>query len=225
MESNPNNQSSSLVPKIVGGIVAILVCCACVAILAAGWFIYQAYQNSPVEIPTEIFPPAETSTPQVVPTLDRPPADSVSSETMDALNQTLVPENDPYELACRLEKICDVTKEAPGKTYKVGDKEKFWILNGDTVEHNQVTATLLYITPHTYFWAQDGADVNQSDMKKLMDTFENNIYPKDREFFGSEWTPGIDGDVHIYVVDADGLGASTAGYFNSTDSFSPTIKE
>jgi len=225
MESNPNNQSS-LVPKIVGGIVAILVCCACVAIVAAGLFIYRAAQNTPIEIPTDIFPPVdETSTPQPVPTLDRPPADSVSSETMDALNQTLVPENDPYELACRLEKICDVTREVPGKTYKVGDKETFWILNGDTVEHNQVTATLLYITPHTYFWAQNGVDVDQNDMKNLMDTFESQIYPKDREFFGSEWTPGIDGDQHIYVVYADGLGESTAGYFNSTDSFSPVIKE
>ena len=67
--------------------------------------------------------------------------------------------------------------------------------------------------------------MNQNDMKKLMDTFESQIYPKDREFFGSEWTPGIDGDEHIYVVYADGLGASTAGYFNSTDSFSPEIKE
>jgi hypothetical protein len=224
MESKPNNQSS-IVPKVVGGIVAVLVCCACVMILAAGWFVYQSYQNSPVDIPTGIFPTGETSTPQPVPTLDQTPIDASSSETMDALNQTLVPENDPYELACRLEKICNVTKEVPGKSYKVGDKEKFWILNGDTVEHKQVDATLLYITPHTYFWAQDGVDVNQNDMKKLMDTFENNIYPKDREFFGSEWTPGIDGDVHIYVVYADGLGESTAGYFNSTDSFSPTIKE
>ena len=228
MESNSNNNKSSIVPKVVGGIVAILVCCACVAILAAGWFIYRASQNIPdipIDLPTEFFPPSDTSTPQPVPTIARPPADSITSETMDFLNQTLIPENDPYELACRLEKICDVSKEVPGKAYKVGDKEKFWILNGDTVEHNQVTATLLYITPHTYFWAQDGADVNQDDMKRLMDTFENQIYPKDREFFGSEWTPGIDGDEHIYVVYADGLGASTAGYFNSTDSFSPTIKE
>ena len=122
MESNNNNQSS-IVPKVVGGVVAILVCCACVAILAAGWFIYQTYQNSPIEIPTEIFPPSDSSTPQPVPTIARPPADSISSETMDILNQALVPENDPYELACRLEKKCDVSKEVPGKTYKVGDKE------------------------------------------------------------------------------------------------------
>ena len=225
MESNPETQSSSIVPKLVAGIVAVLVCCACATILVAGWFVYQAYQNSPIEIPTEIFPPADTSTPQPVPTIARPPADSITSETMDILNQTLIPENDPYELACRLEKKCNVSKEVPGKQYKVGDKEKFWILNGDTIQHNQITATLLYTTPHTYFWAQEGADVNQNDMKKLMDTFEEKIYPTDREFFGSEWTPGIDGDERIFIIYADGLGASTAGYFNSTDSFNPAIKE
>ena len=224
MESPPPTQSS-VVPKIVAGIVAVLVCCACAAIIAAGWFVYQAYQVGPIEFPTEIFPPADTSTPQPAPTIARPPVDSITSETMDVLNQTLIPENDPYELACRLEKTCDVAKEVAGKKYKLGDKEKFWILNGDTIQHNQITATLLYITPHTYFWAQDGVQVNQDDMKRLMDTFEEKIYPTDREFFGSEWTPGVDGDERIFIIYADGLGASTAGYFNSTDSFSPVIKE
>ena len=225
MESNPNNKSSA-VPIIVGGVIAILVCCACILIFAASWFIYSAYQNTPIDhLPTQIFPTEDFSTPQPIPTLDRTSTDSVSPETIEILNQALVPENDPYELACRLEKLCDIPRTLEGKTYQLGDKEKFWILNGDTVEHHQINATLLYITPHTYFWAEDGAEVNKNDMKRLMDTFENEIYPKDREFFGSEWTPGVDGDEHIYVLYASGLGEKVAGYFNSTDSFNPAIKE
>ena len=31
---------------------------------------------------------------------------------------------------------------------------------------------LLYITPHSYFWAEDGTQVNEGEMKALMDTFE-----------------------------------------------------
>lgn len=226
MESNTSNTSSSAVPKIIGGIIAILVCCACVVILAAGFIIYQAAQ----EVPLDDFPPLdiptiESSTPLPVPTLDRSSSDPVSSDTLDILNNTLVPENDPYELACRLKGICDVPRTVPGKTYQIGDKENFWISNSDTAEHNQITATLLYITPHSYFWAQEGAQVDEDDMKRLMDTFENEIYPTDREFFGEEFNPGVDGDPHIFVIYASGLGSSVAGYFNSSDSFNPLVKE
>jgi hypothetical protein len=229
MESN-TNQSSSVVPKLVGGIVAILLCCACAVIVAAGVIIFQAYQQvppiddfPPQDFPTQSFPTSESSTPLPVPTLDR--TSSISGATLDTLNDTLVPENDPYELACRLKGVCDVSRSVPGKSYKVGDKENFWISNSDTAEHNQITATLLYITPHSYFWAEDGAEVDEGDMKQLMDTFENEIYPTDREFFGEESNPGIDGDPRIFVIYASGLGRNVAGYFNSSDSFNPLVKE
>lgn len=232
MESSPN-QPSSIVPKIVGGIVAILLCCACVVIIAAVYIVYQAYQQVPIDdyFPTveptigysTPIPTDEPTSPVPVPTLDR--TESVSAKTLETLNQTLVPENDPYELACRLKGICDVPRTVPGKTYKVGDKEQFWILNGDTAEHHQISANLLYITDHTYFWAEEGAEVDQGDMKRLMDTFEEKIYPKNREFFGSEFNPGIDNDPRIFVIYASGLGRSVAGYFNSSDSFSPMVSE
>ena len=234
MEQNPK-PSSSVVPKIVAGIIAILVCCACVVIIAAGVIAYQAYQKVPIATyfptiePTTEFqtpiplPTVEPSSPAPVPTLDK--TESVSAKTLDTLNQTLVPENDPYELACRLKGICDVSRTVQGKTYKVGDKEQFWILNSDTAEHHQITATLLYITPHSYFWAEDGANVDQSNMKQLIDTFEQKIYPKDREFFGSEFNPGIDNDPHIFIIYASGLGSSVAGYFNSSDSYNPMVRE
>ena len=224
MESNPN-QSSSIVPKVVVGVVAVLLCCACVVIVAAGVIIYQAYQQVSIDDFPTYDPTIEFSTPAPVPTLNQTPVESISSGTLDTLNQTLVPENDPYELGCRLKGVCNVPRTVPGKTYKVGDKEQFWVSNNDTAEHHQITATLLYITPHSYFWAEDGAKVDQDDMKRLMDTFENEIYPTNREFFGEEFNPGIDGDPHIYVIYAGGLGSSVAGYFNSSDSFNPLVKE
>lgn len=219
------NNRSSTVPKVVGGIVAILVCCACALIVGAGVVMYRAYQEIPGNLPTLLPPVNDSVTAQPAPELDRTPVDPAIGGTLETLQNTLVPENDPYELACRLQGTCGVSTTVQAKTYQVGDKEKFWILNSDTVTHNQIDATLLYITPHAYFWAEDGADVNQSDMKALMDTFENKIYPTNREFFGSEWTPGVDGDEHIYVIYAGGLGQNIAGYFNSTDSFNPVIKE
>ena len=224
MESNTNQTSNTT--KIVIGIIAVLLCCACVVILAAGFIIYQAVDQIPMDdFPPLDLPTDDSSTPIPVPTLDQTPPESISPDTLDTLNSTLVPESDPYELACRLKGICDVPRTVPGKEYKVGDKEQFWILNGDTIEYNQITATLLYITPHSYFWAQQGTNANLNDVKNLMDTFENEIYPTDREFFGSESNPGIDGDPHIFVIYANGLGRSTAGYFYTPDSYNPLVKE
>jgi len=219
-----SNQSSN-VPKIVGVILAILVCCSCVVIAAAGVIGYRAFNLLPPEISTVISPTEEFTTPVPIPTLERPSTDSISTETLETLGQAQVPENDPYELACRLQAVCDVPRTVPGKSYEVGDKEKFWISNSDTAEHFQIDATLLYITTHSYFWAEDGTQVNEGDMKALMDTFENKIYPTDREFFGSEANPGVDGDPHIYVLYASSIGHNIAGYFNSSDSFNPLVKE
>jgi hypothetical protein len=157
--------------------------------------------------------------------LERTPVDTTTSSTLETLQNTLVPENDPYDLACRLRAVCSIPNTVPAKNYQLGDKENFWILNSDTVSYNQADMTLLYITPHTYFWAEDGTDVNDNEMKRLMDTFETEIYPKDREFFGSEWTPGIDNDPHIYVLYANNLGSNIAGAYNSTDEFHPLVKE
>jgi immune inhibitor A len=223
METSSNQASN--VPKIIAVIAAILVCCSCVAIAAAGVIGYQAFNLLPPEISTAISPAEEFTTPVPIPTLERPPAGSISTETLETLGQAQVPENDPYELACRLQAVCNVPTTVQGKSYKVGDREKFWILNSDTAEHRQSDFTLLYITPHSYFWAEDGSQVNELDMKTLMEAFENKIYPTDREFFGSEANPGVDGDPHIYVLYAGNLGTNVGGYFNSSDGYNPLINQ
>ena len=217
------NQGSSAVPKIVGGIIAVLVCCACVLIVGAGVVVYRASQQIPSEFPTTISPFENTVTPQPTAEVDRPT--EVSTDTLTTMDEAQVPENDPYELACRLQDICDVPRTVQAKSYKLGDKEQFWISNSDTAEHTQITATLMYETPHSYFWVEEGTPVDKADMKKLMDTFEDKLYPTDREFFGSEANPGVDGDPHIYVIYASSIGHNIAGYFNSSDSFNPLVKE
>lgn len=219
--SNPRPSST---PKIIGGIVAIFVCCSCIAIVAAGAFFYTSYKS--VSFGSTPFGPTfeNTVTPAPTAQIQRPPVENVTRETLDTLAQAQVPENDPYELACRFEDKCNVPKTVPAKSYKLGDKEKFWILNPDTNKFSQTSATLRYITPHSYFWAEDGASVNEGDMKKLMDTFENKIYPTDRQFFGSEPNPGVDDDPHIYVIYASGIGHNVAGYFYTSDSYNPEVK-
>jgi immune inhibitor A len=222
---NSNSNAPSSMPKIIGAIVALLVCCACVAILAAGGLILYEYRSLPVSSTTPFLPSVFEDTVTPLPTfeLTRPPIESIPPDTLQSLLTTTIPENDPYDLACRLEGICNVSKTLEAKSYEVGDQEKFWVLNSDAVEYNQISATLLYVTPHSYFWVENGTDVDKGDMKALMDEFENKIYPTDREFFGSEWTPGVDNDPHLFVLYAGNLGSHVGGYFVPSDEFNPEV--
>lgn len=222
-QTTPKNNNTILIVSIL-----ILLCCICVIAVGLGGYLYLNFTGQSM-IPGKVFPAplsnTGTSTPE--PTVTRPPVDSIPTDTITTLEQMIVPENDVYEVACRLQGICDVphTLPAPATPLTVGTKQKFWILNADTNTHFQIDATLLYITPLTYFWAEDGTDVNEDDMKALMDTFDGKIIPTDREFFGSEWTPGVDNDPHIYVLYAGNIGSNIAGYFSSADEYHPLVRQ
>jgi len=219
-------ENKSSTTAIVIGIIALL-CCICVLAAGIGGYAFYTFsQQIPSVTDLPVFTPDE-STSTAEPEMTRPPIGSVSSETMEILQSTIVPPNDPRVLACRLDGKCDVpevmaTSAAPRA---VGEKDNFWVSNLDTIENTEVTATLQYSTAHVYFWVQDGVDFDEAEMKALVDDFENNIYPTNREFFGSEWSPGIDGDEHIYILYARGLGSNIAGYFSSSDSVHPLVQE
>lgn len=202
---------------IVAGIVALL-CCLCVLLAGMAGVGYYAF----IQVT-----PTITSGPTNTLELFRPPADTISTETIQTLLQSTVPENDVYELACRLQDKCNVPKTlpAPAMPLTVGTTQKFWLINADTNENFQIDATLLYITPLTYFWAEKGVEVNEKDMKALMDEFDEKIIPTDREFFGSEWTPGVDNDPHIYVLYAGNLGSNIGGYYSSSDEYNPLVRQ
>ncbi|MFZ6026710.1 MAG: hypothetical protein ACOYYS_03255 [Chloroflexota bacterium] len=151
---------------------------------------------------------------------------SVSDETVRTLDDTIVPINDLLDLAARLSGIHDLSPTVePAPAYDVGDTHKFWCTNVDTNDTFQVDTVLRYETEHAYFWFEEGVDYDEGDLRALAEAFESEIYPTNREFFGSEWTPGVDGDPHLYIVYATGLGWSLAGYFSASDAYPPAAHE
>ena len=233
MIDNIDTEKRSGISAVAIGIVALL-CCICVLVGGMVWYGYYAFTQaipaiSTFEPPTNDDPffPVDPTEPVIEPELTRPPVDSINGETLQLLETTVVPPNEPKELACRMEGKCDIpdvmaTTAAPRV---VGDTDSFWVTDVGTNENTEVQATLRYVTPHVYFWVQDSVSYDDGEMKALMDAFENKIYPTNREFFGSEWSPGIDGDEHIYILYARGLGSSIAGYFSSADSVHPLVHE
>ncbi|MBI5962408.1 MAG: immune inhibitor A [Chloroflexi bacterium] len=216
-----DNKSSN-----TAAIIGIIISLCLIGVLAAGllgyWYYKYGQSSQTANTPLLHF---EADLPADAEEIKRPSADMVINETLTTLEQSLVPENNRYDLTCRLHGLCNVPTTFQTEPYYVGDTEKFWVLNSDTDEHRQIEAALLYVTDHAYFWAETGTRVNEEDMKALMDTFESKIYPTDRQFFGSEWTPGVDGDPHIFIIYANDIGHNIAGYFNSSDEYNPLVRK
>lgn len=152
--------------------------------------------------------------------------DPVTEETLLVLENTVVPDNNPVELAERLAGIANIPDSVPfAGNFQVGDEQDFWVTDSDTNETSSHTATLEYAGDLVYFWVENGVTFDQGELNELATTFENEIIPTDRNFFGSEWTPGIDNDPHIYILYTSGLGFQVAGYFSSTDEIHPMATE
>ncbi len=107
----------------------------------------------------------------------------------------------------------------------MGDQKSFWVTNTDTDETRQVTAVLRYATDVVYFWVEDGVKTDDRALKRLADAFSQKIVPTNREFFGSEWTPGVDSDPHLYVLYVSNIGVDIAGYYSSSDEVPPAVNE
>lgn len=224
--------------KTVLIIAALLVLClACLCLLIAGSaYIFSSnflssstpFWETPIilndETPTPFVDPG-TLTPFVDPGIQilDPTQLEQASETLRELNESTVPINDPIDLAARLGGKLNVPNvlidtEAP---YEVGAQKSFWATNTDTNENFKVQATLRYVGDNIYFWIENSVRYNQSDLIPLAETFDKEIIPTDREFFGEEWNPGVDGDPRFYVLYAGNLGMNLAGYYSSADELHP----
>ncbi len=178
------------------------------------------------ESPNPIYTPASGPTATAFAegtTLDL--SEPVSPEALETL-QSLIgadpPAGDLVEQAERLKHIANIPRvvSESAAPVAVGATHDFNITNMDNDEMLTITAEMRYATAHVYFWVDQDASAKDSEIRDLVDTFEDKIYPTDRDFFGTEWTPGIDGDVHLYILFARNLGSSVAGYYSSADEVS-----
>ncbi len=64
-------------------------------------------------------------------------------------------------------------------------------------------------------WVEDGIAVNDGELAALAQAFDNYIYDGVRELWGSEASPGVDGDPRLYGLFSRNLGSGVAAYFMS----------
>ena len=211
---------------IVVAVVLALVCCLCLVLVVTAASVY--FSTTTLSVGPTALPPTTPPTPDVE-------ASSWSNQGIppeaEAMRQEfqaeIVPINDPISLAERLEGKSGIPKvlAETAAPIPLGTVSTFWATNSDIPETFQVDAALAYATDHVYAWVEQGVEYDPEEIKNLVDVFEQKSYPTNRAFFGSEWSPGVDGDEHLYILFANGLGESTAGYYNSTDEYSPLVHE
>ncbi len=193
----------------------IVILLACLVGLGVGGYFLSRLARPQIEpAPTAA---SSTSTP---PTASTPT--TVGAETLTTLKNNRVPAGDWRDGAIRLKGIPDipvVVSTAPAN-YAPGDSTDFYVNNLDTRKSRSLSAQLVYKTQNVYFFVEKGVQVNDSDVKSLVDDFQNKTYPTNRAFFGSEWIPGVDGDPRLYMLYARGLGKHTGAYYDSVSEFS-----
>lgn len=222
----------------IGLIIFVVVVCGCLisaAVIGGGaWLLLKQESTTISHVePTVEWNWADDPTPPNAEEIVTPapygdlPDPAGAAETLKTLEEALVPNNDPRFLAERLKGIKNIplTVSDKPKDYSVGDEKTFWATNVDTNENFKVDTVLRYEAENTYIWVEKGLNFNKKDLETAGSVFQNKIYPTNRQFFGSEWLPGIDGDPHVYILYVGGIGDSIAGYFSSVDSVHPLAHE
>lgn len=183
-----------------------------------------------------IFSSCSTGTPQTAGnpsgTSTAVPEPTVVPESLDELLQTEQsllatprPLLDPYSLAQRFKSL-NVSSGGARTTplnARVGQEDSFWLQDSITHSFRHIHARLLLVTPHAYMYVEDGQAVNQAALQASADLFETSLYPDEHKVFGEEWSPGIDGDVHLTILNATGLGEGVGGYFAARDEYPSSV--
>ena len=137
------------------------------------------------------------------------------------------PDRDLYELARSLllktaGAIPRVVNPQP-VSYTEGRKDTFHLTDLTDVRSYTSEATLRLVTPHAYWYVEDGVNVSQAALGNAARIYEEEIYPRVTAVFGTEWTPGVDNDPHITILNARLRGV--AGYFSSVDEYPAAVNQ
>ncbi|MCP4425227.1 MAG: hypothetical protein GY803_12090 [Chloroflexi bacterium] len=138
----------------------------------------------------------------------------------DELSQTMPPERDDIALAVayRGADMAAVSDPAPvAEPLTVGTRQTFIVNNLIDNTIVEINAVLSGVSEHGYFWFDTGPESVDPDLDLLtqIGVEFDAIYEADTFYFGSESSPGIDGDPHVYIVHASPLalcGSASCGF-------------
>lgn len=143
-----------------------------------------------------------------------------SNPTVIALREAVIPPRDRIDLARRLLGVREIPAppdSAPLR--KPGELQSFWVTNSSANRVFQVEAVLRARGKHIYLWVEKGVSISDDILQTLTRQFDLVIYDAVRDLWGSENTPGIDGDPRVYGLFAYGMGPDVAAYYSSEHAY------
>ncbi len=183
--------------------------------------------------PIALAPPTATTQPIATPPPRPQPTETASvlanlsavTDTASLVRDTDTPKADQFSITQRLRLHSSSplprTVDRGVDNYPVGHQQQFWMSDIAAKRYYTITATLIAVSEHAYMYVQDGYKVSKEAVKQALDDFEQHIYLINRQYFGQEPNPGVDGDPHITILNAQISGAG--GYFSAADAYPKVI--
>jgi len=157
-------------------------------------------------------PPSPTPAPPPTPT----PAPPLVPRAWGLLPEP--PERDLYDLARRLRGVAvEPPVPGPAPAREEGQVESFWVMDLDARRPYRVRAVLRRVSPHAYWYFEEGHKPDPSGLERAVRAFEERIYPTLTEALGITPGPGPDGDPRFTILHTRLRGA--AGYYSSPDEY------
>jgi len=119
------------------------------------------------------------------------------------------------------------------RSLKVGDTQDLWVITQfDAVAPKEVRvrADVVEVGAHCYVVVDQAATTRAASRERLRTrareiarTFDATVYPTNTRLFGSEPSPGVDGDPRVFILLTPAVGDygrdTTLGYFSQRDAF------
>ena len=238
--------SSRSLPVLIGCLVIFVLPALLVLLAGAGFVVYSAADWPPASptpetvaaatMPTPYSTATATATPLLQPSPTTPPGGAPDRQALpiappeaivqapvdarlygylDALLAIDYPIHDFYESARRLGSLEMGPRTVAREPFAAGSRHTFF------VGEETVTAELVAVTDHTYFWVDEALALEPAAVTAVAERFEQDYYPRLVALFGQEWQPGVDHDPHFSVLHLGTHGAATdeLGYFDSGDEY------
>jgi hypothetical protein len=144
----------------------------------------------------------------------------VEFPTLNTVESTTVPVRDRVALAQQINGVGEIPPPpAAAPLRQVGERAIFRATDTGSDRAFTVRAELMAMGEHIYLWVEEGADIARADIEALAAAFDERIYARVRALWGSEASPGIDGDPRIHGLFARSLGFGTAAYYISEHAY------
>lgn len=136
------------------------------------------------------------------------------------------PAFDPVLLAARLGRVADPegarARTEPPSARRAGDVQRFRVHDIVGNRELDIDARLEAITDNAWFWVQVGEPFDAAALARGAEAFSAEVYPRLREVFGSEWSPGVDNDPRVHVLHHEPV-PGIAGYFSGADEVTAAV--